>query len=227
MLPADQVYVNAMPCIPDLPCNDGWDYDDIGGVGAATISQAGTGLTIATPARPDGYAFDRFETIELGGGDTRFEPCSGDGFCFEVALHEGNEDIRTRYRHVFRDDGDGTLSFGIERADGTYGWVEAPGAFPAGDVRVVVSFHTYTGTKDGQGPAMNDSNSTGGFTWHWDDLTVIAGQATPSIDWNGSTSADRIVTPAGCIAFAQGQRNAPNNTDIAPMLHCVGDAPIG
>ena len=227
VLPADQVHVNAMPCIPDLPCNDGWDYDDIGGVGAGTMSQDGTGLTIATPDQPDGFAFDQFSTTALTGGDTRFEPCSGDDYCFEVALHEDNRDIRARYRHVFRDNGDGTLSFGIERADGTYGWVTAPGSFPTGEVRVVISFHTYTGTKDGNGPAMNDSNSTGGFTWHWDDLTVLAAEATPSSVWNGSTSADRVVTPDGCVAFAQGQRNAPNNTDITPMLHCVADAPIG
>ncbi|MEM7142205.1 MAG: S-layer homology domain-containing protein, partial [Actinomycetota bacterium] len=55
VLPADEVYANAMPCIPDLPCNDGWDYDDIGGVGAGTMSQDGTGLTIATADQPDGY----------------------------------------------------------------------------------------------------------------------------------------------------------------------------
>lgn len=227
VLPADQVFVNAMPCIPDLPCNDGWDYDDIGGVGAGTDSQAGTGLTIATPAEPDGHRYDAFNATALANGDTRYEPCSSNGFCFNVALHEANDDIRTRYRHVFRDNGDGTLAFGIERADGTFGWVEAPGSFPAGDVRVVVAFHTYTGTKDGQGPAMNDSNSTGGFTWHWDDLTVLANDATPSLAWHGSTSADRIVTPAGCVAFAQGQRNAPNNTDVAPVLQCGGGAPIG
>ncbi|MEM9464448.1 MAG: S-layer homology domain-containing protein [Actinomycetota bacterium] len=227
VLPADQVFADAMPCIPDLPCNDGWDYDDIGGVGAGTMAQDGTGLVIATPDRPDGYAFDRFSTTPLPGGDIRFEPCSGGGFCFDAIVHEGNEDVRARYRHVLRDDGEGTLSFGIERVDGTFAWVEAPGAFPTGEVRIVVSFHTYTGTKDGQGPAMNDSNSTGGFTWHWDDLTVLAGDASPSATWNGGASAERIVTPDGCVAFAQGQRSAPNNTDIAPMLHCAGDPPVG
>ena len=56
VIPADQVFVNAMPCIPDLPCNDGWDYDDIGAVGAGTQQEA-TGLTIATPSQPDGYHF--------------------------------------------------------------------------------------------------------------------------------------------------------------------------
>lgn len=49
IIPAESVFVNGLPCIPDLPCNDGWDYDDIGAVGASTDSQEGTGMTIAPP----------------------------------------------------------------------------------------------------------------------------------------------------------------------------------
>jgi len=214
-----------MPCIPDLPCNDGWDYNNVEGVGAATISQEGTGLTIATPTQPDGYKFDLYNGELLSNGDYQHALCSGTGFCFSVATHEDNTGIRERYEHVFRDNGNGTLSFGIEQADNTFTWVEAPGSFPQGDVRVVVAFHNYTGTKSGNGPGFsgNLSPSTGGFTWHWDNLSVKADKSTPSIDYFGGVNADRIVTPSGCIAFSQGQRSSPHDKDIAPRLHCNGD----
>lgn len=228
VIPANQVYVNAMPCIPDLPCNDGWDYDDINAVGAGTSSQEGTGLTIATPLQPDGYLFDRYNFEILANGDYLYKQCTGTDFCFYAATHETNLDIRERYTHTFRDNGNGTLSFGIEQPDNTFAWVEAPGAFPQGPVRVVVAFHNYTGTKDGSGPGFggNLSPSLGGFTWHWDELLVHADTATPSIEYFGGTSADRIVTPNGCIAFAQGQRTLTGNTDITPRFHCEGDNPI-
>jgi len=229
VVPADNVFVNAMPCIPDLPCNDGWDYDDVGGVGAGTNSQEGTGLTIATPDRPDGHQFDLFNITNLGNGDRRFEPCSGDGYCFSAVTHDDNTSIRDRYRHVFRDNGDGTLSFGIERADGGFDWVRTVGSFPDGPTRVVLAFHNYTGTKSGNGPGFesNASPSTGGFTWHWDDLAVHAGRATPSHEFFGGIDPDRIVTPAGCVAFAQGQRTSPHHRDIAPRFHCDGDPAVG
>ncbi len=225
VIPADQVYVNAMPCIPDLPCNDGWDYNDINAVGAGTNSQEGTGLSIATPDEPDGFAFDHYNAQPLTNGDQRYAQCNSTDFCFRLATHETNTGIRERFTHVFRDNGNGTLSFGIELTDNSYAWVDAPGAFPQGPVRVVIAFHNYTGTKDGNGPGYNGnlSPSTGGFTWHWDNLSIDADSATPSLEYFEGTSADRIVTPSGCIAFAQGQRTLLSNTDIAPRLQCNGD----
>jgi len=225
VIPADQVYVNAMPCIPALPCNDGWDYNDIGAFGAATISQEGTGLTIATPDQPDGYKYDLYNGEQLANGDYQHAQCSGSGFCFSVRTHLGNIGIRERYTHVFRDNGDGTLSFGIEQTDNTFTWVEAPGSFPQGAVRVVIAFHNYTGTKSGNGPGFdsNLSPSTGGFTWHWDNLSVEANTSTSALDYYGDISADQIVTPNDCIAFSQGQRGQSHNGDILPRLHCNGD----
>lgn len=221
VLPANETYVNALPCGPDVPCNDGWDYDDIGGVAAGTNAQEGTGLTISTPARPDGYQFSAWDSYRNAGGDLVFPQCGG-GYCQSAFTHGGNTDIRARYTHVFRDNGDGTLSFGIQQADGTYAWVTAPGSFPSGDVRVVVAFHNYTGTKDGSGPGFdgNASPSQGGFTWHWDNLTVYADTSTPSIDYYGGTDPDRMATPDGCISFSQGQRNTPWGTDILPRFEC-------
>lgn len=225
IIPADDVYVNAMPCIPDLPCNDGWDYDELDAVGAGTQSQDGTGLSIATPQQPDGYAFDHYNYQMLANGDRLFARCAGINYCFHVATHESTIGVRKRYEHIFRDNGNGTLSFGIERVDGKFAWVEAPGAFPTGPVRVVIAFHNYTGTKDGNGPGFggNLTPSIGGFTWHWDRLAVYANSATPAEDYFGGTSAERIVTPPDCVAFSQGQRSLSSNTDITPMFHCEGD----
>lgn len=224
VLPADQTFVNAMPCGPDLPCNDGWDYDDIGGVGASTDSQEGTGLTINTPQEPDGYHFELFDEFTNAEG-TNYRPCHPTGdFCFHAWTHEDTLSIRDRYLHVFRDNGDGTLSFGIAQgAGGTdMHWVTAPGSFPEGPVRVVLAFHNYTGTKDGDGPGSsgNVSPSTGGFTWHWDNLIVLADKSTPSQTFFGGNSADRIVTPNNCVAFSQGQRGTDHGSDIAPEFRC-------
>ncbi len=129
---------------------------------------------------------------------------------------------------MFQDNGDGSLSFGIEQEDGSFAWVDARGAFPQGPVRVVIAFHNYTGTKDGSGPGFNgnQSPSTGGFTWHWDDLAVHAQSATPSETYFGGNTADLIVTPAGCVAFAQGQRSLTGSTDVAPLFLCEGDQPL-
>ncbi len=229
VIPADNVFVNGLPCIPDLPCNDGWDYDDIGAVGASTDSQAGTGLKIATPDVPDGYRFDLYNSFQLSNGDTQYNQCSSTAsYCFSVRIHEGNLGVRARYQHIFRDNGDGTLSFGIESDAGTFDWVQAPGSFPDGPVRVVIAFHNYTGTKDGNGPGFDDniSPSSGGFTWHWDELAVKADTATPSVDYYGGTDAERIVTPSNCIAFSQGQRELTGNTDILPRFHCATDGDL-
>lgn len=222
VLPADQTYVNAMPCGPDLPCNEGWDYDDVGGVGASTDALEGTGMTINTPARPDGYIFDEFNTASHVNGDIHHRQCDPNSeHCFVAHAHFDNQDIRTRWQHTFRDNGDGTLSFGIREENFTR-WVTAPGSFPDGPVRVVVAFHNYTGTKDGAGPGFADnfSPSTGGFTWHWDNLAVVASTATPVEAFFGGTSPDRIISPNGCVAFSQGQRNTPHETDIAPEFAC-------
>ena len=225
VIPANNVFVNGLPCIPDLPCNDGWDYDDIQAVGVSTDSQEGTGMKIATPAVPNGYRFDFYNSLELENGDTQYNLCADTGYCFNVRTHEDSLGVRERYQHIFRDNGNGTLAFGIERADGKFNWVEAPGAFPNGPVRVVVAFHNYTGTKDGAGPGANDntSPSAGGFTWHWDEFSIKAASATPSAEYFGGYNAERIVTPNSCIAFSQGQRELTGNTDIEPRFHCLDD----
>ena len=220
VIPAELTFVNGMPCGPNLPCNAGWDYDDIGAVGTSTSASDGSRLTINTPDMPDGWYFDRNSFTIAENGDIYHDICETD-LCFAVLSHIGNVGVRDRTQHIFRDNQDGTLSFGI-RENGVMRWTTAPGAFPDGPVRVVVAFHTYTGTKSGQGGGYdgNLSPSEGGFTWHWDNLAVMAETATPAADWFGGVSADRIVTPDGCIAFSQGQRGLPHRLDVAPEFRC-------
>ncbi|MEM8922081.1 MAG: hypothetical protein AAGD35_01170 [Actinomycetota bacterium] len=79
------------------------------------------------------------------------------------------DSIRTRRTHFFRDNGDGTLTFGIETEDGSFHEVSAPGRFPSGPVRVVFADHNYTPTKDDIAPREMT------FSWHWDDIMVITG----------------------------------------------------
>jgi len=226
VIPANNVFVNGLPCIPDFPCNDGWDYNSINAVGASTDSQEGTGMKIATAQQPDGYRFDFYNSFRLENGDTQYNRCTPPEFCFTVRTHQNNIGVRKRFQHIFRDNGNGTLSFGIESASGKFDWVEAPGAFPKGSVRVVIAFHNYTGTKDGDGPGFrgNVSASQGGLTWHWDTLSIMADSAVPSREYFGGHNAERIVTPNNCVAFSQGQRESPNNTDILPRFHCDGDS---
>ena len=50
-------------------------------------------------------------------------------FVSKVATHETNTGIRERYTHVFRDNGNGSLSFGIEQANSTSPWIDAPELF--------------------------------------------------------------------------------------------------
>lgn len=77
-------------------------------------------------------------------------------------------DIRERRTHFFRDNGDGTVTFGQEQADGSYLTLTSSGSFPRGDVRVVFKDHNYTPLKSESGFPYGYPT----FTWHWDDLLV-------------------------------------------------------
>ncbi|MEM8706464.1 MAG: hypothetical protein AAGE98_08400 [Actinomycetota bacterium] len=229
IIPADQSWVDAMPCIPDLPCNDAYDYDDIGAVGFGNQSNEGSGFQIATPDSPDGVYFDLHETVALDDGGVRYLPCEGDDFCFRTRVHEGQPDVRSRYAVEIeqRDDG---IWFGQEAADGSMHWVALDGGtFPDGPVRVVLKFHGYTPTKDGTGPGYdaNLSASEGAFTWHWDDFEVVAGAAVSSVDYYGDLNPERFTTASApaCLAFAQGQRDEANRT-VFPLLSCPADVEL-
>ncbi len=112
-----------------------------------------------------GVSFMNHEmTINDGNDSQSLTPRWGDHF-----LNPGDpavDSIRIRRTHVFRDNGNGTLSFGIEQEDGSFHTVSRPGSFPTGPIRVVFADHNYTPLK-----AENGRPST--FTWHWDNLTVL------------------------------------------------------
>ncbi|MEM8705419.1 MAG: S-layer homology domain-containing protein [Actinomycetota bacterium] len=222
VLPAGDFHIDSLPCGPDIPCNDFWDYGRIGGVGASTDSLRGTGLAIHTPEKENGYYFNEWSTFSMANGATGYDRCPSSGYCHFASVHDANPDIRARYKHIFRDNGDGTLSFGIQEANGSFHWVTAPGSFPSGKVRVVIAFHTYTGTKDGNGPGFDNNNSpsTGGFTWHWDNVEVFAESTQSSFSYFGGHDAEHMVVPDYCIAFTQGTRDIPNGTDIDPTFVC-------
>lgn len=229
VIPADETWVDGMPCIPDLPCNDFYDYDDIGAVGVGNQAHEGSGFQIGWPEVPDGVTFGDADSVILDDGSTRLAPCPGDIFCHPAVVHEGQVDVRSRWAVVVeaRDDG---LWFGQEESDGVMEWAVADGVvLPDGPVRVLLKFHGYTPTKSGRGPGFDDnlSASEGAFTWHWDDFEVIAGSAVPSADYYGDLNPERFTTAGTpeCVAFAQGQRDERNRT-VAPLISCPEGAVV-
>ena len=70
-------------------------------------------------------------------------------------------DESTRYKHCFRDNRNGTLTYTQQRATGLH-TVTTNGSFPTGPVRVLFQDDTYDADKHG---------GTGRYTWHWDNIT--------------------------------------------------------
>lgn len=137
--------VASLPCLQEIfkfPCVDAAPrYADWDAIGASTFEQQ---LIIATP--------DGREVAAPGAPES--DPA--------------RTSIRERRTHFFRDNGDGTVTFGQEQSDGSYLTVTSAGAFPAGAVRVVFKDHNYTPLKSENGFPYGHAT----FTWHWDDLTV-------------------------------------------------------
>ncbi len=67
-----------------------------------------------------------------------------------------------RHKVALEDNGNGTVTFTVAGVSLTQ-----PGAFPGGLVRVVFYDHSYTPSKAENGPPI-------GFTWHWDNVRVVA-----------------------------------------------------
>ena len=72
-----------------------------------------------------------------------------------------------RRSNFFRDNGNGTLTWGFQLENGSFNEFTVPGSFPSGPVRVVFKDHNYTPMKS---PSTLRSETT--FTWHWDNIGV-------------------------------------------------------
>ncbi|MEM7274068.1 MAG: glycoside hydrolase family 44 protein [Actinomycetota bacterium] len=145
VIPAGRFDFQNLPCtIEWLPCDTG-GHGELGSVGVSFF---------------DGAA-------SIGAAGDRTTGLSWDAPWADTANDPARSSIRMRRQHVFRDNGDGTLSFEIERADGTFQRFDAPGAFPDGPVRVVFADHNYT-------PRKGEPDDIT-FTWHWDDLSIRTG----------------------------------------------------
>lgn len=142
VIPVDTFDFQNLPCsIEWLPCLTD-THADLGSVG--------TSFFHAEPAINNGTETVKGYDWDSGWRDTGTDPA--------------RQSIKTRRTHFFRDNGDGTLTFGIEKEDGNFETISATGSFPSGDVRVVFADHNYTPRKD------EPSDIT--FTWHWDNIAI-------------------------------------------------------
>ncbi|WP_426527836.1 hypothetical protein [Bradyrhizobium sp. McL0615] len=93
-------------------------------------------------------------------------------------FHEGARgltvsDKAARYKHCVIDNGNGTLTTTIAQPNGTTVSRTVAGNIPDGDIRVQFGDDSYNPDKhfDARGVA---SNSTGLYTWHWDNIQIYA-----------------------------------------------------
>jgi hypothetical protein len=82
-------------------------------------------------------------------------------------------DKAPRYQHCVTDNENGTLAVSIAQPNGSVRQATVAGEIPNGPIRVVFEDDSYNPDKhfDANGVAPN---SSGLYTWHWDDVTVDA-----------------------------------------------------
>lgn len=176
IIPVENFSFDRLPCQIGLPCgNDtgnGFGVNDDDTINHHEIGSVGTqwgGLRariVLTPDMPTGYV--------QAGGELGYR-CDGcpyaPGQRFGAGYGAGDPaltSIRIRLHNFFRDNGDGTLTWGLVLSDGTTNEFTVPGSFPEGEVRVVFKDHNYTPLKS---PSTLLPETT--FTWHWDNLHVL------------------------------------------------------
>ncbi len=165
IMPSDRFDFQNLPCAVEwLPC-DTDDHGDLGSVGTTFFN--------GEQAINNRGSFTSGDSWDAGYRVTADDPA--------------RTSIRTRRTHFFRDNQDGTMTFGIEREDGTFETVTADGGFPEGPVKVVFADHNYTPTKD------EPSNIT--FTWHWDDLTVLTNGTADPVQPKLAPTTDPVSNP--------------------------------
>jgi hypothetical protein len=163
IIPASKFDMQKLPCTTDVPC-DTTTHDELGSVGTQWAGQRAR--RINTPEQPGGY-------LEAGGDlgyrcDTcPYAPSSRFGEAYGVG-DPALTSLVIRRENFFRDNGDGTLTWGFQLEDGSFEEFTAPGSFPTGPVRVVFKDHNYTPLKS---PATLLPETT--FTWHWDNIQIL------------------------------------------------------
>ena len=144
IIPTNAFDFDNIPCShsPSTPCNTD-NHDVLGSVGT-TFKNA---------------------VMHIHNGDT-LHRWNGNGNWdkyFRYPDDPARDSIRIRRQHFFRDNGNNTLTFGIETETGAFKELTVPGSFPTGDVRVAFADHGYTPNKAGT-PIS--------YTWHWDNLSI-------------------------------------------------------
>ena len=140
LIPAGSFDFQNIPCIDWLPCNT-TTHQKLGAVGATF--------------------FNHEMAINNGSGSQKLTESWGGPF-----LNPGDpavDSIKTRRSMIFRDNGNGTLSYSIQKEDGSFKTVTTSGRFPSGPIRVVFADHNYTPDKD---------ITPISHTWHWDNISV-------------------------------------------------------
>ncbi|MEO0495266.1 MAG: S-layer homology domain-containing protein [Actinomycetota bacterium] len=160
LIPSWNFDTQNLPCVPDIPC-DTDDYDTLGAVGVSSIN--GT-MFIGTPQYPDGESNDQFSGM----------PCAMvASYCFQQPTVDLGNDGATRLTNVFRDNGNGTVTWLIE---GTTHNITVPGSFPDGPVRVVFADHNYTQEK--AVGAIHPATGQPRTTWHWDSISIAVDESS-------------------------------------------------
>ncbi|MEM9561970.1 MAG: hypothetical protein AAGA93_05100 [Actinomycetota bacterium] len=162
IVPVAKYDILDLPCPPSLPCQLP-SHTDLGSVGTRWMGQHVRG--IGTPSQPNGY----IETTGPNGYRCGGCPMEiGRKYGVNYAVNDpAITSIQIRRTNFFRDNGDGTLTWGLQMADGSFDEFTVPGSIPSGPVKVVFKDHNYTPLK-----APSKALPVTTFTWHWDNLEV-------------------------------------------------------
>ncbi len=142
IIPVENFDLEGLPCIMEwLPCETP-TMADVGAVGASFMNHE---LHISDSGDRERH-WATWGTEDLNYDD------------------EALTSVGILRKHFIRDNGDGTVVFGIQQPDDSFFEFTHTGSFPEGPVRVAFTDHNHTPDKDE--PPI-------GHTWHWDNLTVI------------------------------------------------------
>ena len=165
IIPAGEFDFHGLPCQIGLPChNPEINHADLGSVGTQWAGLRAR--LILTPDEPSGYT--------QAGGPLGYR-CDECPYAPSLRFGTGygvNDPALTslaiRRQNYFRDNGNGTLTWGFQLDNGTFNEFTVPGSFPSGPVRVVFADHNYTPLKS-PSVLMPETH----FTWHWDNISVF------------------------------------------------------